>query len=43
MSDQKAVKKETNIVTMKDVIFMYTSVSEPREQHRTERVLLAGH
>ena len=36
MSDLKAVKKETNIVTMKDVIFMYTSVSNAVEQLNEE-------
>ena len=32
----EAEKKETNIVTMKDVIFMYTSVSNPVKQLNTE-------
>lgn len=31
-----AAKKETNIVTMKDVIFMYSSVSRPVEQLNTD-------
>ena len=31
-----AKKKDTNLVTMKDVIFMYTSVSKPQEQQNTE-------
>lgn len=31
-----AEKKESNIVTMKDVIFMYSSVSRPIEQLNTE-------
>lgn len=30
-------KKETNIVTMKDIIFMYTSVSRPVEQLNTDK------
>ena len=34
-----AAKKETNIVTMKDVIFMYTSVSRPVEQLNTDKKL----
>ncbi len=32
----EAEKKETSIVTMKDVIFMYTSVSRPVEQLNTD-------
>tara|TARA_R110000851_G_scaffold224686_1_gene377532 strand:- start:149 stop:871 length:723 start_codon:yes stop_codon:yes gene_type:complete len=32
----EAAKKETNIVTMKDVIFMYSSVSRPIEQLNTD-------
>ena len=32
-----AEKKETNIVTMKNVIFMYTSVSRPVEQLNTDK------
>lgn len=32
----EAAKKETNIVTMKDVIFMYTSVTRPVEQLNTD-------
>lgn len=32
----EAAKKETSIVTMKDVIFMYTSVSRPVEQLNTD-------
>lgn len=32
----KAQKKETSIVTMKDVIFMFTSVSRPIEQLNTD-------
>lgn len=37
MTAQTAVKKETNIVTMKDVIFMFTSVSKPIEQLNEEK------
>lgn len=33
----EAQKKETSIVTMKDVIFMYTSVSRPVEQLNTDK------
>lgn len=33
----QAEKKETNIVTMKDVIFMYTSVNKPVEQLNEEK------
>jgi hypothetical protein len=33
----QAEKKATNIVTMKDVIFMYTSVSKPTEQMNEEK------
>ncbi len=36
MAEAKAAKKETNIVTMKDVIFMYSSVSRPVEQLNTD-------
>lgn len=33
----EAQKKENNIVTLKDVIFMYTSVSRPVEQLNTDK------
>lgn len=36
MSNPTAQKKETNIVTMKDVIFMFSSVSRPIEQLNTD-------
>ena len=36
MATAQAAKKETNIVTMKDVIFMYSSVSRPIEQLNTD-------
>ena len=36
MSKPTAQKKETNIVTMKDVIFMFSSVSRPIEQLNTD-------
>ena len=36
MAKPAPAKKETNIVTMKDVIFMYTSVSRPVEQLNTD-------
>ena len=37
MSNQAAEKKKTNIATMKDVIFMYTSVNHPVEQLNEEK------
>lgn len=37
MTAQTAVKKETNIVTMKNVIFMFTSVSKAVEQLNEEK------
>lgn len=36
MSNPTAQKKETNIVTMKDVIFMFSSVNRPIEQLNTD-------